>query len=316
MPASSPAAAAPPLVVIAGPTAGGKSAFALALADVMPATIVNADSAQCYRDLRIVTARPDAADEARAPHRLYGTRDGAEPASAADWAGEAEAEIAAAHAGGRLPILVGGTGLYLRTLLDGIAPVPAIRPEVRAAVRGRDAAANRDALRRADPAAAARLHPGDTQRIARALEVALSTGRTLAEWQAERTGGIGGSVRLFAHLLLPPRALLHDRCDRRFERMVDDGRPEVEALLARGLDPALPVMNAIGLREIGALVRGELTRAEAVAAGQAATRRYVKRQATWFRNQSPPDWTRIEEPMEPPAATERVRAFAATFAGA
>lgn len=296
----SPGAALPPLAIIAGPTASGKSGLALALAEITGGIVINADSAQVYRDLRIVSARPSAADEARAPHRLYGTRDGADPCSAAAWAADARAAIAEAHASGRLPILVGGTGLYLRALLDGIAPIPEIDAETRAAVRAAPVADNHRALLIADPAAAARLRPADSQRIARALEVVRATGRPIADWQARRHGGIADRVRISARVLLPPRDWLLARTDARFATMMQgDGPAEVAALLARGLDPALPVMTAIGVREIGGFIAGALTREDALAAGQAATRRYAKRQYTWFRNQSPPDWARLEEALGP-----------------
>ncbi len=264
----------PPVALIAGPTASGKSALALALAEASSAAIVNADSAQLYRDLPILSAAPSPADQARAEHRLYGVRDGADPCSAADWAELARREIDALHGEDRLPILVGGTGLYLRTLLDGIAPVPAIDPDIRRAVRGNRVAENLTALTPLDPRAAARLNPGDTARIARALEVVRSTGRTLGEWQTETNGGIGDRISLRPLILLPPRDWLVERCDRRFAAMVDDGAvEEVAALLERQLDPDLPVMRAIGVRELGAFARGEMTREQAIAAGQIATRR-------------------------------------------
>src|SRR4051812_26772286 len=213
----------PPLVVIAGPTASGKSSLALALAQQIQGVIVNADSAQIYRDLKILSAAPSEAELARAEHRLYGVRDGALPCSAADWAAMARHEVAEAHARGRTPILVGGTGLYLRTLLDGIAPVPAIDPEVRERVRGADVADNYRKLKTFDPAAAARLGPGDTARVNRALEVILSSGRTIGEWQQQREGGIGQAVELRPLILLPPRKWLYARCDDRFARMIDEG---------------------------------------------------------------------------------------------
>jgi tRNA dimethylallyltransferase len=289
----------PPLALIAGPTASGKSALALALAEAAGGTIVNADSAQVYRDLRILSARPSTQDEARAPHRLYGTRDGALPYSAAAWARDAAAAIAEAHAAGRLPILVGGTGLYLRTLLDGIAPVPDIDPQIRAAIRAMPVAEAFGALQVEDPGAAARLGPSDTSRVARALEVVRSTGRTLASWQEQRKGGISGGVTLRPLVLLPDRAWLNARCDRRIAAMMDEGGiDEVAALLARGLSPDLPVMRAIGVAEIGALLSGATTRAQALAAGQAATRRYAKRQYTWFRHQPPPEWPRFTNSLD------------------
>jgi len=288
----------PPLVIIAGPTASGKSGLALAVAEATGGTVINADSAQVYRDLRIVSARPSAVDEARAPHRLYGTRDGADPCSAAAWAADARAEIERVHAAGRLPTLVGGTGLYLRTLLQGIAPIPEIDADVRATVRAASVADNYRALLAEDPAAAAALRPGDSQRVARALEVLRSTGRTLHAWQACRHGGIHDRVRIAARVLTPPRPWLHARCDARFADILNGGRPEIEKLLARRLDPDLPVMRAIGVRELAGLARGELSRDDALARGQAATRAYAKRQYTWFRNQPPPEWLRCEAPLE------------------
>jgi tRNA dimethylallyltransferase len=291
--------AKPPVALIAGPTASGKSALALMLAERTGGAIVNADSAQIYRDLPILSAAPSTEDRSRAEHRLYGIRDGAEPCSAADWAAMASDEIARLHAEGRLPILVGGTGLYLRTLLDGIAPVPAIDPIIRAGVRSASVAENVNALKELDPSAAAKLNPGDTNRIARALEVVKSTGRTLAEWQGRREGGIGDEVKLHPLILLPPRAWLYERCDRRFAAMVEQGAlTEVKSLLARRLDPQLPVMRAIGVAELGAMLRGEINRDQAIAAGQQATRQYAKRQYTWFAHQPPSDWPRFKEAVE------------------
>lgn len=288
----------PVVALIAGPTASGKSALAMAIADLTPSVIVNADSMQVYRDLRLVTARPSEADEARHPHRLFGYIDGADACSAARWATDATAAIAEAHAQQRLPILVGGTGLYLRTLLDGIAPVPDIDPDVRAEVRAMAVADAYDALTRADPAAAARLAPADTTRVARALEVARSTGHALAYWQTRKVGGISAHIRLVPLILLPPRDWLFDRCDTRFETMIGAGQAEVAALLARGLDSALPIMRAIGVAEIAAFVEGQLDRKRAVSAGALATRQYAKRQYTWFANQSPSDWERSETQLD------------------
>jgi tRNA dimethylallyltransferase len=208
-------------------------------------------------------------------------------------------EIADVQSAGRVPILVGGTGLYLRTLLEGIAPVPAIDPDVRARVRGTMIDENHAKLRALDPAAAARLKPNDSARINRALEVILSTGRTLAEWQKEREGGIGDQVELRAIILLPPRKWLYARCDERFARMIEEGAvTEVEALLARTLNPNLPVMRAIGVRELTAYLLGQSTLDEAVAAGQQATRRYAKRQYTWFAHQPPAAWPRFKEALD------------------
>jgi tRNA dimethylallyltransferase len=289
----------PPLALIAGPTASGKSSLALALAEETGGVVINADSAQVYRDLRLVSARPGPTDEARAPHRLYGYRDGADACSAADWAADAKAAIAEAHAAGRVPILAGGTGLYIRTLIEGIAPVPEIDPVVRKAARALPIGQAHAALVREDREAAARIRPGDTTRVARALEVVRSTGRTLKAWQAEKHGGIGDLVALSPLIVLPPREWLQARCDARFEAILsEEGVEEVRLLLARHLPALAPVMRAIGVREIAAFLHGETTRAEALAAGKTATRQYAKRQYTWFRRQPPPDWPRFEEALE------------------
>ena len=272
--------------------------------------IVNADSAQVYRDLEIVSARPSPADVAAVEHRLFGTRDAADPCSAAAWAADALATIDAVHAEGRLPILVGGTGLYLRTLIDGIAPVPPIPSPIRAEVRGASVTANHRRLAEHDPDAARRLHPADTTRVARALEVVLASGRTLAAWQADRSGGIGERVDLRALVLLPPRAWLQSRIDARFADMLEGGgRAEVAALIDRQLDAALPAMRAIGLAEIAALVRGDIDEAAAVAQATLATRQYAKRQQTWFANQAPREWARFTEPLDAPDAPERALAL-------
>ena len=287
----------PTVALIAGPTASGKSALALDLARAADGVVVNADSAQVYRDLRVITARPPIEEEALAPHRLFGHVDAADTGySAARWAAEAAREVDAAHAAGRLPILVGGTGLYLRTLIDGIAPVPAIDAHVRAEVRALPVAAAHAALAAEDPAAAARLAPADTTRVARALEVVRGTGRPLAEWQAARAGGIGDRIDLVAAILLPPRDVLVARCDARLAQMFDGGAPEeVAALLARADLPAdAPVRRAIGVPEIAAWLAGDATRDAALAAARLATRRYAKRQLTWFRHQPPPTWLRTE----------------------
>ena len=261
--------------------------------------IVNADSAQVYRDLKILSAAPTNEELLKAEHRLYGVQDGALPCSAADWAAMAKQQVAEIHGSGRTPILVGGTGLYLRTLLDGIAPVPAIDADVRARVREAGVVDNHQKLRTFDPAAATRLRPADTARVNRALEVILSTGRTLGEWQEQREGGIAGEVELQPLILLPPRKWLYARCNDRFAHMIDQGAvSEVEALLTRKLNPNLPVMRAIGVRELSAYLLGSITLDEAIAAGQQATRRYAKRQYTWFAHQPPAEWPRFQEPLD------------------
>lgn len=290
----------PRLALIAGPTASGKSDCAVRLAQQLAergqrAVILNADSAQVYADLAILSARPTEEEMGGIEHRLFGTWDGATPCSAADWAAAAKAEIAGLHAEGAVPILVGGTGLYLRTLLDGIAPVPPIDPAVRTAVRDLPQNLAREALEREDPAAAARLAPADNARTTRALEVVRSTGRPLSVWQNQRAGGIADAVHLIPAILIPDREWLFDRCDRRFAMMMDGGaEAEVARLLERDLEPGLPVMRAIGVREIAAVHEGRLSRDEALLAGQMATRQYAKRQFTWFRGQPPTSWGRYQ----------------------
>lgn len=211
----------------------------------------------------------------------------------------AKREIAEAHSNDSLPILVGGTGLYIRTLIDGIAPVPSIDPAVRDEIRALPVSEAYEALRRSDPQSAARLRPGDTQRVARALEVVRSTGMPLGLWQKRNEGGIGGSIRLMPLLLLPPRPWLYARADVRFDAMLEKGAAEeVRALAARQLDPTLPVMRAIGVREIAAWQAGEMDRAAMITAAATATRRYAKRQYTWFANQSPPYWQVTHEELD------------------
>ncbi len=288
----------PRVALIAGPTASGKSAAGIALAQAHDGIVINADASQVYADLRILTARPSAAEEASAPHRLFGHVDAADAGySAARWAAEARDAIAAAHDAGKLPILVGGTGLYLRTLLDGIAPVPAIDPDVRAAVRALPVAEAHRLLAIEDAAAAARLAPADTTRVARALEVVRSTGRPLADWQRERVGGIGDSIALAAAILLPDRETLFDRIDARCEAMFAGGAiEEVAALLARpDVVADAPIRRAIGVPPIAALLAGESTRRDAIAQVQLDTRRYAKRQYTWFRNQPPDNWIKTTD---------------------
>ena len=278
----------PKVALIAGPTASGKSARALALAEAEGGTIINADSAQVYRDLRVLTARPSPNEEARVPHLLFGHVDGADTGySAARWAVEARIAVDEVLLDGRLPILVGGTGLYLRTLLDGIAPVPAIDPSIRAAARALPVADAHAALVREDAAAAARLHPNDTTRVARALEVVRSTGKPIADWQAARVGGIGERIDLAVTMLLPPREQLDRAIEKRADRMIADGAPaEVAMLLARpDLPVTAPIRRAIGVTTLNALNRRALTREQAMALLAQQTRRYAKRQYTWFGNQ-------------------------------
>lgn len=289
------------MALIAGPTASGKSDLAVALALELDrrggrGVIVNADSAQVYRDLGILSARPTPEEMHGVEHRLFGAWDGADPCSAAEWAAAAKREVENAQLAGAIPMLVGGTGLYIRTLLDGIAPIPPIEPHVREEVRALPTAEAYAALQTEDPDRAALLNPGDSTRVARALEVVRSTGKPLVHWQAEKVGGIAGTVELFPLVLLPEREWLYRRCDLRFERMLDGGAvAEVETLLARGLSPSLPVMRAIGVPEIAGWLRGEWSREEALTRGQQATRNYAKRQYTWFRRQLPEQWPRCSQ---------------------
>ena len=282
------------VLVIAGPTASGKSALALELADAFGGTVINADSQQIYRDLRILTARPDAAAEQRVPHRLYGFLDAAERDSVADWRTLALNEVAVAAGAGRLPIVVGGSGLYLRALENGLAPVPEIpetvRQEARELHRELGGVAFRGKLARLDPAGAKRLFPGDRQRLVRAYEVVRATGIPLAAWQRRRLPA--SPYRFCRILLMPPRQTLYANCDARFVRMIHaDALGEVAALARRGLDPDLPAMKAVGVPELLRHMRGEMPLEAAITAGQQATRRYAKRQMTWFRHQTVPDLT-------------------------
>lgn len=286
-------------MLIAGPTACGKSALALQLAKTLPVTIINADASQVYGDLRIVSARPTLKDEQEAPHRLFGHVDGCRAYSAAEWANDAKRAIARSQENWRLPVLVGGSGLYIRTLLDGIAPVPEIDPEIRAFVRSMSVSDAYFALSTEDPKAATRLSPNDTTRVLRALEVVRSTGKPLSEWQKAQHGGVADQVDLIPIILLPPREWLFERCDARFAAMMETGAlEEVRALLARNLAPALPVMRAIGVREIAAMIADPQTTEVGEVAAQVATRNYAKRQYTWFRNQPPAHWERYEKQLD------------------
>ncbi|PZN93219.1 MAG: tRNA (adenosine(37)-N6)-dimethylallyltransferase MiaA [Alphaproteobacteria bacterium] len=296
------------MAVIAGPTASGKSALALAVAARIGGTIINADASQLYADLHIVSARPSAAEAALVPHRLYGVLDGDDAASAARWADMAKAAIAEAREAGRVPILVGGTGMYIATLLDGIAPVPEIDPAVRAAVRSLDTPAAAAALAAEDAALAARLMPADRQRLLRGLEVVRSTGRSLLHWHATREGGIAASTDVRAIVVDVSRPVLNARAETRLRAMVAVGaRDEVAALLARSLSPERPVLRALGVPEFAAHLAGETTLEAAIAAAAAATRRYQKRQLTWLRNQVG-HWPRVDPgPLD--AACETVSRF-------
>jgi tRNA dimethylallyltransferase len=286
---------AKPAVLIAGPTASGKSALALALAQELRATIINADSMQVYRDLRIITARPTPEEEARVPHTLYGHVDAAHSYSTGRWCVDAGAALREAEEAGNLPIVVGGTGLYFKALTCGLARIPPIPSELRSRIRGRlqsqGSAALHAELCDRDPVTARRLMAGDGARITRALEVVLATGRSLTDWQREgMTPALDprGAVRIF---LAVDRKELYLRIDTRFEAMLAAGAlEEVRALLGRDLDPALPAMKAHGVPWLIRHLQGDIDLATAADAAKRDTRRYTKRQATWFRHQLP-DWT-------------------------
>ena len=306
MGANSPTEGRPSILVIGGPTASGKSALAADAAERFGGVVVNADSMQLYRDLPILTSWPDEELRARAPHRLYGVLDGAERCSAGRWRAMAMAEIERIHGNGALPIFVGGTGLYLRALLEGLAPVPAIPETVREAVRTlyerEDSVGLHARLTVRDPEAARRLEPGDSQRVMRAYEVIEATGRSLLSWQEERHDRYTGSAAVL--VLEPARDALYEACNTRFECMMAAGAlDEAARLLARGLKPGLPVMKAVGVRALLDHLSGVTTLERAVVLGRQATRRYAKRQTTWFRNQMP-GHARLQDRYRPESKRE------------
>jgi tRNA dimethylallyltransferase len=282
----------PKIILVAGPTASGKSALALALAEKLGGTIINADSMQVYRDLRIITARPTPEEEARVPHRLYGHVDAAENFSVGRWCSEVADVLAAAQRQARAAIVVGGTGLYFSALTQGLAAVPPIPAQIRNAVRTRLASDGVEALHaelmRLDPAAAARLMPGDRARVTRALEVILATGRSLALWHEANMPGRVDAALAAKVFLMPDRDALLRRIDARFDAMMAAGAlDEVRVLAERRLDPTLPAMKAHGVPWLIRQLNGEIGLAEAIEGGKRDTRQYTKRQATWFRNQLP-----------------------------
>ncbi|MCC7426150.1 MAG: tRNA (adenosine(37)-N6)-dimethylallyltransferase MiaA [Alphaproteobacteria bacterium] len=286
----------PDALIVFGPTASGKSALGLWLAERLAGTIINADSMQLYRELRIITARPTAAEEARVPHRLYGVRPAAEPASAGWWREAALAEMAAVRAAGRLPILLGGTGMYLAALTEGLSAIPpvpsAVRDAIAARARDQGAAALHAVLAARDPVMAARLRPGDGQRIIRALSVLEATGRSLADWQAR--AGAPAPWRFSAILLDPPREPLRAAIDARFRAQIAAGAlDEVRAFAALGLDPGLPAMKAHGVPELIRHLKGEITLDDAVQQASANVRQYAKRQRSWMRHRPPAPLDRL-----------------------
>jgi tRNA dimethylallyltransferase len=283
-------------VLIAGPTASGKSALALELAGRIGGTVINADSMQVYRDLRVITARPTTDEEARASHRLYGHVDAAVNYSAGQYVGDAGVAFHEVQRTGRVAIFVGGTGLYFKALTAGLAAVPPIPAEIRDSVRARLAQNGAGALHAElsahDPLAAARLNPNDRTRVARALEVVEATGRSLLAWQNDGLPPLidASAVRVF---VTPDRATLYARIDARFDAMLAAGAlDEVRTLAARGLDPLLPAMKAHGVPWLIRHLAGEITLDEAADKARLDTRHYAKRQFTWFRHQLG-DWPRV-----------------------
>ena len=294
------------VVLLAGPTASGKSRLAVELAQRHDGVVINADSMQVYRELRVLTARPSAEDEALAEHRLYGHVSAGTRYSVGTWLADIAPELAEARRAGRLAIVAGGTGLYFKALTEGLSPVPEIDAKIREHWRAAAGAEGPQALHRIlaerDPIMAARLRPSDPQRIVRALEVLDTTGRSLFEWQTMRPPPLVPLAEAVPVVLAPPRAWLHARIAKRFDAMVRAGAAEeAAAILSRGLDPALPVMKAIGVRPLAAAVRGDFSLDAAIEIAKTETRRYAKRQETFFRGQFP-DWPRIDPSS---AGTER-----------
>jgi tRNA dimethylallyltransferase len=287
-------------VLIAGPTASGKSALALDLAEATGGVIINTDSMQVYRDLRIITARPTLEEEARVPHRLYGHVDAAVNFSAGSWVADAAMVLADLRAQNRRPIFTGGSGLYFKALTRGLSAVPPIAAEIRESVRARlerdGVEALHAALAQRDPASAERLKPRDRTRIARALEVVEATGRSLTDWHRDGLPPLLPPGEFSALFLEPDRDELYARIDARYDAMLAAGAmEEVERLAARRLDPLLPAMKAHGVPALLRHLKGEITRDEAAAIGRADTRHYAKRQFTWFRHQLPEfEWVKPE----------------------
>lgn len=286
-------------ILITGPTASGKSAFAAELAAEHNGVVINADSMQVYDTLHVLTARPANADMAGVAHRLYGTVSATSLYSTGMWLADAQREVQAAHDAGKIPVFVGGTGLYFKALTGGLSDMPAIPDDIRSPLRARLLSEGAEALHpelvAVDPLTAAILRPGDGQRIVRALEVFAATGQSIRTFQ-NRTGPMLIDPDTAAKfVVLPERKLLHTRINRRFAQMLDGGAvEEVRALLALNLSPSMPVMKAIGVPQIAQFLEGRISREEVIETGAAATRQYAKRQMTWFRNQLDADWQRID----------------------
>lgn len=279
-----------PIIVIGGPTASGKSTTALDVAREFDGVVINADSMQIYDGLHIVTARPSVEDEQAAPHRLYGVMDPSETCSAGMWARLCVAEIERTWAEGRLPVVTGGTGLYIKTLVEGISQLPDIPDDIRNHIRKRadveGTAVLFEELCAKDPEMGARLKPADTQRICRALEVWETTGKSLAVLQREIKPEPAIDASFATYVIIPEREILYQRCDSRFDKMIEMGvLDEIREFETRKLDPKVPAMKALGVPELLSVVRGEDSLESAKIKAQQATRRFAKRQCTWFRNQ-------------------------------
>ena len=281
-----------PVVLIAGPTASGKSSMAMDVAEEFDGQIINADSMQVYKELRIVTARPSEADEARLPHKMYGMISVAQSWSVGQWQAMAVEEIAACHAAGKLPVVTGGTGLYFKALMEGLADIPVADPEIRQNLTARldkeGCEVLHEELKKVDAITAERIFPTDTQRLLRALEIYQSTGRSQSDWIADGNQGVPDDLRFLPLILQPPREQLYEKINQRFGAMVKEGAlEEVRALSKLGLDPSLPAMKAVGVRELLAYEAGECSLEQSIAKAQKISRNYAKRQLTWFRNQIP-----------------------------
>ena len=302
-----PSAGRPKAILIAGPTASGKSAAALDLAQRFGGVVINADSMQVYRELAVLTARPSQAEMQRAPHRLYGTVPASEPYSVGRFLEDAARALRDAKVEGRLPVFVGGTGLYFKALTEGLAAVPDVPPEIRAHWRAEAERIGTDGLYRAlqarDPVMAARLRPSDPQRLLRALEVIDATSVSLAEWQGADAAAVLHPQGLLRIVIAPEREALYAAIDARFDRMIEQGAiEEVRALLALGLDPALPAMRAHGVRELAAYLSGDSSLEAAVEKAKTESRRYAKRQMTWLRRFMQ-DWEWVPDAGAAVAAT-------------
>ncbi|WEX79209.1 tRNA (adenosine(37)-N6)-dimethylallyltransferase MiaA [Sinorhizobium numidicum] len=288
-------------ILITGPTASGKSALAVKLARKHGGVVINADSMQVYDTLKVLTARPDEAEMGGIEHLLFGHVPAGAPYSTGAWLREAEAVVTRLREEGRLPVFVGGTGLYFKALTGGLSNMPeipsAIRDRLRARLKEEGPEPLHAELALRDPETAAELRPGDGQRIVRALEVIEATGKPIGFYRESRGPVVVDPERAQKIVVQPERALLHRRIERRFETMLASGAvEEVRALLALNLSPDMPVMKAIGVQQIAAMLKGEMSEAEMIAAGAAATRQYAKRQMTWFRNQLDESWQRVENP--------------------